>query len=251
MNEIKVQNKRQIFYLKYKKSSIFDNNLSSYNTGNNSKSKITDKITSKRYDNIFIPKIDTLTSRQRYIKNLYNIDKVELAYTPKKFHSKIKRKSLGSNFPLPLSARNYKKRKMSFFRESSNNNYKTLKILRTTNNHKIRDYYSKFSDIFNLNNNILSYSDKNKNQSSNISNKDSDSGQGINSNLLKLRIKPIQINLKGINNKKNVFQRELILKNNIIKSEREKEELLRRKVKEKIYNKKNQTKKENILTIIL
>ena len=251
MNEIKVQNKRQIFYLKYKKSSIFDNNLSSYNTGNNSKSKITDKITSKRYDNIFIPKIDTLTSRQRYIKNLYNIDKVELAYTPKKFHSKIKRKSLGSNFPLPLSARNYKKRKMSFFRESSNNNYKTLKILRTTNNHKIRDYYSKFSDIFNLNNNILSYSDKNKNQSSNISNKDSDSGQGINSNLLKLRIKPIQINLKGINNKKNVFQRELILKNNIIKSEREKEELLRRKVKEKIYNKKNQTKKENILNGLL
>jgi hypothetical protein len=258
MKKIEQESKREIFYLKYKKSYIFDN-PSGYNTERNVNSKLTDKITNKRYDEIFIPKMDNLTSRQRYIQNLYNTDKIELDIKQKKSRPKIKRtpfRSKSSNnidikkgiFFGSLSAKDNinKKRSMSFFRKSSNNDQKILNILRTTNNHKIRNYYSKFSDIFNLNKNILPYPEKNKKHPSNTINDIDNEIKKI-----KTKIKPIPINLKGINNTKNYFQRELILKNNTIKSEREKEELLRRKVKEKIYNKKNKIKKENLTNGLL
>ena len=253
MNVPKIESKREIYYLKYRKSSIFDDSFPQ-KTERNEDSKITDKVTNRRYDKIFIPKLDNLTSRQRYIQNLYKNDFVELANTPKKRHSKIKRIKYRSNsesyakITKALTENNfYKKRNKSFYRTNSNNDEKSLAILRTTTNHRIRSIYSRYSDIFNTDN-IFSDSKYKQNKKLILSNKEKKIEKGniykTPDNIQKV-IKPIKLEVNKNKNTKNCLEKEFKLKNNIIKSETEKEELLRRKVKEKQYNKKNNIKIEN------
>lgn len=242
------ETKKKIYYIKYKKSSIFDNSPNITERNNNT--KITEKITKKKYDKIFKPKEDSLTSRQRYIKSLYDIDLNELIKTPKKSHSKINRKPLRplSSYTCKNNKKKYlhlflsekfnnnKKRKMSFFRQSSNNDENSIKILRTTTNHKLRSLHSKFSDIFNTNNKI-NYSEANKNKLS----KNNNTIEKLNKTSMNIKRK-----IQPIINSENFSFREINPKNHIIKSEREKEQLLRRNVKEKAYNKKSDAKSENI-----
>ena len=261
MSGIKIESKREMFYLKYKKSNIFD--LSPYKTERNEHSKIADKITNKRYDKIFKPKIDNLTSRQRYIQSLFKSDENELQYSQKKITPKIKRKDWRSNsakhsiikkkfdFNLIKEKKfNKNNHNLSFYRESSNNDKKIEKILRTTTNHKLRSFYSKFSDIFNINNS--SSQDIKSNRSTLLGKKKITIKNLLKtSDELKFKIKPIPINLKKIKNTKNYFQKELNTRNNIIKSEREKEETLKKKVKEKMFNLKSNKKSENIKNEIL
>ena len=258
MKDVKIDSKREILYLKYKKSNIFD--PSPYSTETNEHSKITDKITNRKYDKIFVPKIDNLTSRQRYIQNLYKIENNELACTPKKRVSKIRRKNLNysannskinkKNYYNSINEKNYNNKNLSFYCESSINDKKSLKLLRTTTNHKIRSFYSKCSDIFNVNAPSPFKNDKNNrtvllyNEKTNIDNisKTPDST---------MKIKPLPINYKKIKNTKNYLQRELNARNNLIKSEGQKEEALRKKMKSKIFNRKKEAKKENIKNEIL
>ena len=256
MNKAKIESQREKYYLKYKKSSIFDPAPS--NGTQNDKYKITDKITSKKYQKKFTPKEDIITSRQRYINSLYKNDLTDLTFTPKKKRSKIRR--LKSNSSLNKNNNNDEsffrtltekretsmKRKMSFFRESSVNDEKALKILRTTRNHKLRSFYSKTSDIFNTHNtstNSVKIDKKQeKNKNNEILNKTSD-------NIKKTR--PIGLKFAKMRNTKNFFLRELTSKNNIIRSEREKEELLKKKVKEKSFHKKSFAKQAKIKDEVL
>jgi hypothetical protein len=135
---------------------------------------------------------------------------------------------------------------MSFFRESSVNDENALKILRTTRNHKLRSFYSKTSDIFNTHNTSTSSvkidkkSEKNKNNE--ILNKTSDNIR---------KVKPISLKMGRMRNTKNFFLRELTSKNNTIRSEREKEELLRKKVKDKSFHKKSFAKEKIIKDEVL
>ena len=212
MSGIKIESKREMFYLKYKKSNIFD--LSPYKTERNEHSKIADKITNKRYDKIFKPKIDNLTSRQRYIQSLFKSDENELQYSQKKITPKIKRKDWRSNsakhsiikkkfdFNLIKEKKfNKNNHNLSFYRESSNNDKKIEKILRTTTNHKLRSFYSKFSDIFNINNS--SSQDIKSNRSTLLGKKKITIKNLLKtSDELKFKIKPIPINLKKIKNTK-------------------------------------------------
>jgi hypothetical protein len=55
MNEAKIESKKEMIYLKYRKSLIFD--PLTYNTGINDKSNIIEKVTERKYDKIFRPKI--------------------------------------------------------------------------------------------------------------------------------------------------------------------------------------------------
>lgn len=256
MNKAKIESEREKYYLKYKKSSIFDPVPN--NSTKNDKYKITDKITNKKYPNKFKPKEDIITSRQRYINSLYKNDLTDLTSTPKKARSKIRR--LKSNTSLNKNNNNNTsffhpqtekkeistKRKMSFFRESSVNDENALKILRTTRNHKLRSFYSKTSDIFNTHNTSTSSvkidkkSEKNKNNE--ILNKTSDNIK---------KVKPISLKMGRMRNTKNFFLRELTSKNNTIRSEREKEELLRKKVKDKSFHKKSFAKEKIIKDEVL
>ncbi len=253
MNAPKIESKREIYYLKYKKSSIFDDSFPQ-KSERNEDSKITDKVTNRRYDKIFIPKLDNLTSRQRYIQNLYKNDFVDLINTPKKKHSKIKRIKYRSNSEsyaknkTALTENNfYKKRNKSFYRANSNNDEKSLTILRTTTDHRIRSIYSRYSDIFNTDNNFANSNNKH-NKASILSNKEKNIEKynicKVSDNS-KTRIKPKKLEVNKNKNVKNCLEKEFKMKNNIIKSEREKEELLRKKVREKQYNKKNNIKIEN------
>ncbi len=253
MNAPKIESKREIYYLKYKKSSIFDDSFPQ-KSERNEDSKITDKVTNRRYDKIFIPKLDNLTSRQRYIQNLYKNDFVDLINTPKKKHSKIKRIKYRSNSEsyaknkTTLTENNfYKKRNKSFYRANSNNDEKSLTILRTTTDHRIRSIYSRYSDIFNTDNNFANSNNKH-NKASILSNKEKNIEKynicKVSDNS-KTRIKPKKLEVNKNKNVKNCLEKEFKMKNNIIKSEREKEELLRKKVREKQYNKKNNIKIEN------
>jgi len=256
MNKAKIESQREKYYLKYKKSSIFD--PVSSNITKNDKYKITDKITNKNYQKKFKPKEDIITSRQRYINSLYKNDLTDMTFTPKKKRSKIRRlksnSSLNKNnnhnasFSHPLTEKKEisTKRKMSFFRDSSVNDKKALKILRTTRNHKLRSFYSKTSDIFNTHNTstnsvkIDKKSEKNKNNE--ILNKTSDNIR---------KVKPISLKISRMRNTKNYFMRELTSKNNTIRSEREKEELLKKKVKEKSFHKKSFAKEKKIKDEVL
>ena len=256
MNKAKIESQREKYYLKYKKSSIFDP-VPSNNT-KNEKYKITDKITNKNYQKKFKPKEDIITSRQRYINSLYKNDLTDLTYTPKKKLSKIRRTKSNSSFnknnnhdasfshPLSEKKEISMKRKMSFFRENSVTDEKITKILRTTRNHKLRSFYSKTSDIFNIHNtstNSVKIDKKfEKNKNDEILNKTSDNIR---------KIKPIGLKIGKIRNTKNYFLRELTSKNNTIRSEREKEELLKKKVKEKSFHKKNFAKEEKIKDEVL
>ena len=254
MKDVKIDSKREMIYLKYKKSRIFDS--SPNRTGINEHSMVTDKITNRRYDKIFKPKFDNLSSRQRYIQNLYKTEQNEFVYTPKKRISRDKRKFLSyseNNKKLDcnsISEKKYNKKKLNFYRDNSINNKNFSKILRTTTNHKLRSFYSKLSNIFNVNN-LTSFKDirskrtalftKEKSNYNNIS--------GAPNSTMQIKLMPI--NFKKIKNTKNYFQREINTKNNFIKSEREKEEALRKKIKSKLFNKKTDIKKENIKNEIL
>ena len=98
-----------------------------------------------------------MTSRQRYIQNLYKIENNELACTPKKRVSKIRRKNLNysannskinkKNYYNSINENNYNNKNLSFYCESSINDKKSLKLLRTTTNHKIRSFYSNLWDF--------------------------------------------------------------------------------------------------------
>ena len=238
MNKAKIESQREKYYLKYKKSSIFD--PSPNNTTKNEKYKITDKITNKNNPKKFKPKEDIITSRQRYINSLYKNDLTDLTFTPKKKRSKIRRmksnSSLNKNnnnnasFSHPLTEKKEisMKRKMSFFRESSVNDEKAIKILRTTRNHKLRSFLSKTSDIFNTHN---TSTNSMKNDKKCEKNKNNENLNKTSDNIRK--IKPISLNMGKMRNTKNFFLRELTSKNNTIRSEREKEELLRKKVNSK------------------
>ena len=250
MNAPKIESKREIYYLKYKKSSIFDDSFPQ-KSERNEDYKITDKVTNRRYDKIFIPNLDNLTSRQRYIQNLYKNDFVDLINTPKKKHSKIKRIKYRSNSEsysknkTALTENNfYKKRNKSFYRANSNNDEKSLTILRTTTDHRIRSIYSRYSDIFNTDNNFANSNNKH-NKASILSNKEKNIEKYNISDNSKTKIKPKKLEVNKNKNVKNCLEKEFKMKNNIIKSEREKEELLRKKVREKQYNKKNNIKIEN------
>ena len=256
MNKAKIESQREKYYLKYKKSSIFDPAPS--NTTKNEKYKITDKITNKNYPKKFKPKEDIITSRQRYINSLYKNDLTDLTFTPKKKRSKIRRmksnSSLNKNnnnnasFSHPLTEKKEisMKRKMSFFRESSLNDEKTIKILRTTRNHKLRSFLSKTSDIFNTHN---TSTNSVKNDKKCEKNKNNENLNKTSDNIRK--IKPLSLKMSKMRNTKNFFLRELTSKNNTIRSEREKEELLRKKVKEKSFHKKNFAKEEKIKDEVL
>jgi hypothetical protein len=251
MNKAKIESQREKYYLKYKKSSIFD--PAPNNTTKNEKYTITDKITHKNYQKKFKPKENIITSRQRYINSLYKNDLTDLTYTPIKKRSKIKRMKSNSSlnktnnndasFSHPLTERKEIsiKRKISFFRESSLNDEKAIKILRTTRNHRLRSFYSKTSDIFNTHNTsansvkICKKYEKNKNN------------ENLNKTYDNIRkMKPISLKKDKTRNTKNFFLRELTSKNNKIRSEREKEELLKKKVKEKSFHKKSFAKEEKI-----
>ena len=256
MNKAKIESQREKYYLKYKKSSIFDPVPN--NTTKNEKNKITDKITNKNYPKKFKPKEDIITSRQRYINSLYKNDLTDLTFTPKKKRSKIRRmksnSSLNKNnnnnasFSHPLTEKKEisMKRKMSFFRESSVNDEKAIKILRTTRNHKLRSFLSKTSDIFNTHN---TSTNSVKNDKKCEKNKNNENLNKTSDNIRK--IKPISLNMGKMRNTKNFFLRELTSKNNTIRSEREKEELLRKKVKEKAFHKKSFAKEEKIKDEVL
>ena len=256
MNKAKIESQREKYYLKYKKSSIFD--PAPNNTTKNEKNKITDKITNKDNPKKFKPKEDIITSRQRYINSLYKNDLADLTFTPKKKRPKIRRMKSNSSFnknnsnkasfshPLTEKKEISMKRKMSFFRESSLNDEKTIKILRTTRNHKLRSFLSKTSDIFNTHNtstNSVKIDKKcEKNKNNEVLNKTSDNIR---------KIKPLSLKMNKMRNTKNFFLRELTSKNNTIRSEREKEELLRKKVKEKSFHKKSFAKEEKIKDEVL
>ena len=125
-----------------------------------------------------------------------------------------------------------------------------MKLLRTTTNHKIRSFYSKCSDIFNVNDSFSLKNDKNNrtvllyNEKTNIDNISKTPE-------LTMKIKPLPIKYKKIKNTKNYLQRELNARNNLIKSEGQKEEALRKKMKSKMFNRKSEAKKENIKNEIL
>lgn len=259
MNKTKKENKRELFYSKYKKSTIFDSS-NTKDIEKNNKTVITDKITNRKYDKTFYPKMDNLSSRQRYIQSLYKYDLNEFTYTPKKSHSKIKRNIIRSHsvkntnkiknyYSTSLNGKNniIIKKKIQLFRENSINNEKMLNILKTTTNHKIRSLFSNYSNIFNNNNNSSSFY-KQKIYSTLISHEGKNKGyMNKTPDDISHKIKALPIKLIKIKNSKNYLQRELILKNNIIKSERQKEELLRKKVKEKNFNKKKIENNKNEL----
>ena len=78
--------------------------------------------------------------------------------------SKIKRaKSVNQNIYKNLiinsfnEKNNFNKKSQKFFLKKSLNDYdeKRFHILRTTTSHKVRSFYSKYSDIFHLNNNNI------------------------------------------------------------------------------------------------
>ena len=256
MNGPKIESKKEMYYLKYKKSSIF-NSLSDINDIKND-SKITDKITNGRYDKIFEPKMNNLTSRQRYIQNLYKNDYTDIKISLKKHHSKIVRNKSRSNSevdfeksnllfnPLTDNKKNLK-RSMTFYKDNSNNNNKIRVIKRAKNNNKVSSNYSRNFDYIN---NTTSEINK---ESSIISNKKKNINEVnkkvdiVNNNKTKL----IKKDIHKKKNNKNYLENEFKFKNNYIKSEREKEELLRKKVKEKAFNRKNNIKEENIKNELL
>ena len=254
MNVPKIESKRELYYLKYKKSSIF--NSFKDNNDRNKDSKVTDKITNKRYDKIFEPKMDYITSRQRYIKNLYKNDNIDLKISSKKYHSKIKRIKSRSNSKTNIINSNILfhslnenkiniKRNMTFYKDNSNNNRKSPALIRKKNNRKLRTIYSRNNDSIIINN-ILTNSQIIKDASI-ISNKERNINEGnkTQDNINYNKIRPIKFDMKKIKNSKNYLENEFKLKNNNIKCEREKEELLKRKVKEKAFNRKNFIKDEN------
>ena len=257
MNDAKIESKREMDYYKYRKSSIFE----PYILEKKDTSNITEKITKRKYDKIFVPKLQTITSHQRYIDNLYRSDLNNPAFTPKKIHSKIKRnlyrnKSVNNpTFYKDILFRNLNetnkinKTTKNFFLKENSNNYddKRLEILRTTTNHKVRSFYSRYSDIFNLKNN-KPFNEENQNKTSIMKSRKKDKKNGSKKlEYLKQRIKPIEkkfyktikIPDTNIETKKNT-------RYNKIKSEREKEELLRKKVQDKTFHRKNLLKIDNI-----
>ena len=258
MNDANIESKRERIYLKYRKSSIFE----PCNLEKNNNSNITEKITKRKYDKIFIPRMKTMTCHQRYIENLFRSDLNNPAFSPIKMHSKIKR-----NLYRNKSVKNptfYKdillsnksdtnkinKTTKNFILKENSNNYddKRAEILRTTTHHKTRSFYSNFSDIFNLKNNKSFIPERNQNKTSIMKSrkKDKNNESKMPENL-KQRIKPIEMKYykkikipeKNIETPKNT-------RYNKIKCEREKEELLRKKVKDKSFHKKNLLKINNI-----
>ena len=243
MNEAKIESKKEMIYLKYNKSSIFD--PLPCNTKINDKSKITEKVTKGKYDKVFTPKIETLSSRQRYIQNLYKTDLNNLTLPQKKVLSKIKRKNLRAKSVNPKIYKNlflnsFNKKSQNCILKENLTNYdeKRQHILRTATNHKVRSLYSKYSDIFHLNNNDSIYPEINIYKSSILaSRKKNKNTKSKIAEYLNQRIKPSEIKSP----KKNVNP-EINTRYNRIKSEREKEELLRKKVKQKEFNKRDISK---------
>ena len=154
--------------------------------------------------------MDTRTSHQRYLDNFYKSDLNNLVFTPHKNHSKIKRniyrnKSVKNPFffnDFFLSNRDetnkFNKTTKNFFKKEilNNNDDKRMEILRTTRNHKIRSLYSRYSDIFNLNNNKLLYTERkdNKTFTSILNSRDKDKKNNSKiSEYLKQRKKQIDI----------------------------------------------------------
>ena len=249
MNEAKIESKKEMIYLKYRKSSIFD--PLPCNTGINDKSNITEKVTERKYDKIFRPKIETLPSQQRYIQSLYKNDLNNLTFTPKKVLSKIKRKNIRAKSVNPkiyknlilnsFNENNFNKKSQNIFQKQNLNNYdeKRLHILRTTTNHRVRSLYSRYSDIFHLNNNESLYPEIKKYKSSIMtSRKKNKNTISKIPEYLKQKIKPLDRNYNKIRFPKKNFNTETNSRYNRIKSEREKEELLRKKVKQKEFNRK-------------
>ena len=250
MNEAKIESKKEMIYLKYKKSSIFD--PLPCNTEINDKSKITDKVTKRKYDKIFRPKIETLSSRQRYIQSLYKNDLNNLTFTPKKVHSKIKRNYIRAKSVNPKMYKNlilnsfnannnFNKKSQNFFHKENlnSNDEKKLNILKTTTNHKVRSLYSRYSDIFHINNNDSIYPEIKDNKSSIM--KSRKKNKNTKSKIAEY-FKPLDTNYNKVGLSKKNLNTENNKRYNRIKSEREKEELLRKKVKQKEFNRKDITK---------
>ena len=250
MNEAKIESKKEKIYLKYRKSSIFD--PLPCNTETNDKIKITEKVTKRKYDKIFIPKLENIPPRQRYIESLYNKDLNNLTFTPKKVQSKIKRaKSVNPKIYKNLIANpfndrnNFNKKSQKFFLRENLNDYdeKRMHILRTTTSHKVRSFYSKYSDIFHLKNNDLTYPEIKKEKSSILaSRKKNKNTKSKIAEYLQQKANPIDRNNNKIIFRKKNFNTEINSRFNRIKSEREKEELLRKKVNQKEFNRKDITK---------
>ena len=140
---------------------------------------------------------------------------------------------------------NFNKKSQNFFLKESLNDYdeKRFHILRTTTNHKVRSFYFKYSDIFHLNNNDIIYPETKKYKSSimNSRKKNKNTKSKI-AEYLKRQIKPLDRDynkIKFFNKNANIG---INKRYNRIKSEREKEELLRKKVKQKEFNRKDISK---------
>ena len=211
---------------KYSKSTIFDplpNN--NYNTRQNQSYKITDKITNKAYDQSFIPRYPDITSKDRYNQNLYSHKNLNPIPIPKKINSnmnlnaaQIKCRDMYDNY----NVNEYRQKKIQNHSEDHFSNENINKIVKTTQDSRLRKLCSMSSNIFNVD----ETSAKCENRVADYMNKKSINTNNRYGENVKIKRK----------NSKTYLPNAILKKNSFSKIEQERKISLDRDVKEKKYN---------------
>ena len=215
---------------RYSKSSIFDplpNN--NFNTNPKQGYEIADKITNKVYNQNFVPKYKEISSKERYNQNLYSHKNTAPLPTKKKMKSnidlnaeQIKCRDMYGNY----NVNEYRQKKNKNYSQEHFKNENINKILKTTQDSRLRKLCSMSSNIFNVDENSIKCENRvvdymNKKPNDKITKKEEN---------IKMRRK----------SSKNFLTNEVSRKNSFIKNEQEKRKSIDRDVKEKKYNKTKQ-----------
>ena len=215
---------------RYSKSSIFDplpNN--NFNTNPKQGYEIADKITNKVYNQNFVPKYKEISSKERYNQNLYSHKNTAPLPTKKKMKSnidlnaeQIKCRDMYGNY----NVNEYRQKKNKNYSQEHFKNENINKILKTTQDSRLRKLCSMSSNIFNVDENSIKCENRvvdymNKKPNDKITKKEEN---------IKMRRK----------SSKNFLTNEVSRKNSFIKNEQEKRKSIERDVKEKKYNKTKQ-----------
>ena len=224
----------QIIKEKYSKSSIFDPYPSNnYNT-RLKQDKITDKITNKVYDQNFVPNYPKISSKERYNQNLYYHKNLNPLQIPRKLNSnlnlnaaQIKCRDMYDNY----NVNEYCQKKIKNHSEDHFTNNNINKIIKTTQDSRLRKLCSMSSNIFNVDetstkceNRVADY----------INKKPSDRPNNFVENI-KMRRKSSKNNLTN----------DILKKNSYCKNEQERKKSLDRDVQEKKYNRIKQISSYN------
>lgn len=287
MNTANITSKREWLYLKYKKSSIFeDTPYSTERKYNDTESRVTDKITNRKYDNIFTPRFIEMTARERYTQNLLTSDNKSPSIKTHRALSLKKKLSIstGTQTEIINRKKNIKdsrseylktvqnsdiknksknksvsklvRRAKSFYsKENKNldlNSYKKDNIMKNGNDSRSRNLYSITLNAFNVANfssNVINHNEK-KNEQKDILELKSENNIFLESKKTTKNtiIKPIPISNFFNKTHKGFFKYESERKNNDkLLSENDRKKILYKNVKEKKFNKISIEKAEKLI----